>query len=195
MNIEVLKHFTTERVLRIMRGANKEYVYRYWPVVLFALQSKNLDYPDMVHMVLGTIAAEAGNFDITVREYVSNYNTSPGGKARGHQFDLYDDRDDLGNKGRPDGFSYRGGGAIQLTGRFNYRNVGNQLGVPLEDHPELISNPIVSALALAQFLKNKEMRIVNAISVNDLRLARRLVNGGSHGLDRFVEMFNRARTV
>lgn len=191
MNIETLETFTTAFVKRVMPHASARNIEQYWHSVYMALDECRLSDKHMLLMALGTIAAEAGNFDITVREYVSKWNTSPEGKRSNHLFDLYDNRSDLGNTGRPDGFLYRGGGAIQLTGRWNYRDIGRQMGVPLEDQPDLIENPIISARALALFLKNKEEQIRMVLANNDLRKARRLVNGGSHGLSDFSETYTR----
>jgi len=178
-----------------MPEANKTYIKQYWPVVYMALDELGLDYEEMLLMALGTISAETGNFNIAVREYVSQYNTSANGRMMNHYFDLYDYRDDLGNMGTPDGERYRGGGAIQLTGRYNFREVGRKLKLPLEDNPDLIENPIVSARALATFLHSKENDIREALGRGDLRKARRLVNGGSHGLDRFEGTYRRGESL
>jgi putative chitinase len=178
-----------------MPEANKTYIKRYWPIVYMALDEYGLDYEEMALMTLGTIAAETGNFNITVREFMSHYNTTPEGRQSGHYFDKYDDRSDLGNNGKPDGEKYRGGGAIQLTGRYNFREVGERLKLPLEEKPELIENPVVSARALAVYLSNKEGRILKALKSKDLRTARRLVNGGSHGLDRFQNTYMRGERL
>jgi putative chitinase len=40
-----------------------------------------------------------------------------------------------------DGWRFRGRGFVQITGRSNYREMGNKLGIPLEDHPELACHP------------------------------------------------------
>jgi hypothetical protein len=81
-----------------MPEANKTYIKQYWPVVYMALDEYGLDYEEMLLMALGTIAAETGNFNIAIREYVSQYNTSPNGRMMNHSFDFYDHRDDLGVK-------------------------------------------------------------------------------------------------
>ena len=191
MNVACLEKFTSEFVIRLMPEANKNYIKRYWPVVYMALDEYGLDYEEMALMTLATIAAETGNFNITVREFMSRYNTTPEGRQRGHYFDKPDDRADLGNIRKPDGERYRGGGAIQLTGRYNFGEVGERLKLPLEEKPELIEHPVVSARALAVYLSNKEEPIVSALESRDLRTARRLVNGGSHGLDRFQNTYTR----
>nr|WP_264857976.1 glycoside hydrolase family 19 protein [Burkholderia cenocepacia] len=58
---------------------------------------------------------------------------------------------ELGNTQPGDGFRYRGGGLVQITGRYNYRVMGQKIGVPLEDKPEQIVQPSVAAEASAQF--------------------------------------------
>ena len=124
-----------------------------------------------------------------VAEALSRFNTSPAG----HAFDLYDQRRDLGNRGAPDGERFRGRGFVQLTGRFNYRRYGPLLAAPadLEARPELASQPEVAAELLALFLGARELQIKDALLHANLMAARRLVNGGSHGLERFSDAFRR----
>ena len=54
---------------------------------------------------------------------------------------------------------------------------------------------MVAAKILARFLKNKEPQIREALFNGDLKRARRLVNGGSHGLDRFKTAFNTGKSL
>jgi peptidoglycan L-alanyl-D-glutamate endopeptidase CwlK len=140
----------------------------------------------MILMALATIRAETAGF-IPIGEFKSKYNTSPGG----HPFDLYDNRADLGNKGKPDGASFKGRGFIQLTGRSNYKQHGTAIGLgnQLIENPELANEPTIAAKLLASFIKNKEQAIKVALLNNNLKEARRLVNGGSHGLTNFTNAF------
>jgi peptidoglycan L-alanyl-D-glutamate endopeptidase CwlK len=66
---------------------------------------------------------------------------------------------------------------------------GERLGSRLVEAPELANNPQVAAQLLAEFIKDKRSLAKYAILGNDLATARRLVNGGSHGLERFTEAF------
>lgn len=162
------------------------------PPVCAALSERGLTDQPMVLMALATIRAETESFE-PVAEGRSRFNTSP----RGHAFDLYDNRRDLGNQGTPDGERFRGRGYVQLTGRFNYQRYGEQLGLGkrLIDEPELASDPAIAGRLLAAFLKDKEIAIKHALLADDLRQARRLVNGGSHGLDRFTDAFRRGQQL
>ena len=163
-------------------------IKRNLPFVLTALDEAQLHDRLMVLAALATIRAETESFE-PVAEGQSRYNTSP--DPKGHAFDLYDQRKDLGNTGPPDGERFRGRGYIQLTGRANYATYGQGIGLQrqLIENPELASEPAIAAKLLAAFLKHKERRIKEALLHQDFAGARRLVNGGSHGLDRFVDAY------
>ena len=55
--------------------------------------------------------------------------------------------------------------------------------------PSLANDSEIASLLLASFLKDKELPIKQALLENDLKHARRLVNGGSHGLGRFRQAY------
>lgn len=162
------------------------------PFVTEAMNAAGLGDKDMMLMALATIRAETGNFT-PLSEFQSKFNTAPGGPP----FGLYDNRRDLGNQGPPDGASFKGRGYIQLTGRANYKEHGAAIGLgnELVTNPALANQPDIAAKLLASFLKSKEAKIRNALKQNDLRTARKLVNGGSHGLDAFTQAFNIGKTV
>jgi peptidoglycan hydrolase-like protein with peptidoglycan-binding domain len=162
------------------------------PFVLQALNDAGLGDKDMILMALATIRAETGNFT-PLSEFKSKFNTSPGG----HPFDLYDNRRDLGNQGPPDGANFRGRGYIQLTGRTNYQIHGAAIGLgnQLIENPTLANQPDIAGKLLASFLKAHEQGIRNALANSDLKTARKLVNGGSHGLAEFSQAFNTGKSV
>lgn len=158
------------------------------PFVLSGLKGLALVDKPMVLMALGTIRAETEGF-VPISEGVSHFNTL------NTPFDLYDAGTsigrNLGNSERGDGPFFKGRGYVQLTGRANYTAIGRQIGQPLATQPDLANDPTIAGVILAQFLKNKEGAIRAALQASDLAKARRLVNGGTHGLDRFTDTFNR----
>jgi putative chitinase len=159
--------------------------------VLAALSERSLGDRPMVCMALGTIAAETAGF-VPIDEDKSKYNT------KSKPFDLYEPGTPagmrLGNTTVGDGARYKGRGFVQLTGRDNYGRIGPQVGADLLGSPELANDPQIAAAILAQFLDNHETRIRAALASNNLKKARRLVNGGSHGFESFESTYKLGMT-
>ncbi len=160
---------------------------RYLPYVAAALQSAGLTDRPMILAALGTVRAESEGF-VPIAEMPSQFNTRPGQSP----FSAYEGRKALGNNQAGDGARFKGRGFVQLTGRANYRHYGDLLGVPLTDKPDLANAPEVAALLLALFLFDKATPLRAALAEGRLAAARKLVNGGSHGLDRFSSVFTLA---
>jgi putative chitinase len=177
---------TVDAVCEMFPGTPRKNIDAHLPDVLAALEEAGLCDKPMALMALATIRAETAGF-VPIGEYQSKWNTSEGG----HPYDLYDDRADLGNRGAPDGERYRGRGFIQLTGRANYQRIGGRIGLGegLVEDPDLANDSKTAARILASFLADKEAKIRAALAEDDLKTARRLVNGGSHGLDVFTECY------
>jgi peptidoglycan L-alanyl-D-glutamate endopeptidase CwlK len=188
----VIDKFTPSGVARMFPHTPLGNIKQNLPHVLDALAAARLHDRLMVVMALATIRAETESFE-PVAEGVSRYNTSP--DANGHPFDLYDRRADLGNQGGRDGWRFRGRGYVQLTGRFNYDNYGKRIGKNLIKNPDLACKPEVAAQLLTLFLADRERPIKEALLDWDFRGARRLVNGGSHGLERFTEAYKTGITL
>jgi hypothetical protein len=185
--LSLISDITVDIATRIIPHAPRANIESNLPYVLRALVPPDLADKTMILMALATICAETGSF-LPISELESHFNTSPGG----HPFDLYDSRADLGNLGPPDGERFKGRGFIQLTGRANYalHSAAIGLGNQLIENPDLANDPGIAARLLASFLKTHEERIRAAVTAGDLREARRLVNGGSHGLDVFTAAYN-----
>ena len=185
-----LPKFTVKFVARMFPFSTIDNIRDNLPFVLEELAAAGLKDERMILMALATIRAESESFE-PVSEGKSRFNTSPGK----HPFNLYDNRKDLGNRGKPDVERFRGRGFVQLTGRANYKTHGERIGLDdlLVENPEMANDPRTAAKLLASFLKNKELTIKKSLLEADLKTARRLVNGGSHGLDRFEDAFERGR--
>lgn len=158
------------------------------PSIIQALRMLSLGDKPMVLMAIATIRAETARFE-PISKFKSRFNTSP---LAPHPFDLYDNRKDLGNRGAPDGENFKGRGFVQLTGRFNYTKLDKELGLAgrLVTSPALANDRDIAAKILARFLKDAEAPIRHALGSADLKKARKLVNGGTHGYKEFKEAFN-----
>ena len=115
----------------------------------------------------------------------------------------YEGRRGLGNTQRGDGIKFKGRGLIQITGRTNYKAVGDALGVDLIKDPTLLGGKNVTKCTAAQ-LKNAALsagwfwnsRRLNAIAdlinitkpidagtnLDNFVLITRRINGGTNGL-------------
>jgi putative chitinase len=98
---------------------------------------------------------------------------------------VYADRMGNGNEASGDGWKYRGRGALQLTGKANYKAFADYLGKQeIMETPDLVATTYAFESAMFFFDKNKLWSICDQ-GVNDasiLALTKR-INGGTHGLD------------
>lgn len=93
----------------------------------------------------------------------------------------YEGRADLGNTQPGDGPRYRGGGAIEITGRYNYSRCGIAIGVDLEADPELIELPSNACMASAWWWATHGL---NELADNNaFGTITHKVNAGYNGLD------------
>ena len=185
--VSAIPEFTVDMVSKMFPATPLRNIQANLPLVLDALVEPQLVDKPMILMALSTIRAETESF-LPIAEGRSKFNTSPAGRP----FDLYDSRKDLGNQGPPDGERFKGRGFIQLTGRANYQIHGAAIGMgtQLVDNPDLANDPAIAAKLLASFLQSRRAHIKAALLEGDLKTARRLVNGGSNGLDRFTNAYN-----
>ncbi|BBG31471.1 glycoside hydrolase family 19 protein [Zymobacter palmae] len=94
----------------------------------------------------------------------------------------YDGRKSLGNTQPGDGPRYIGRGLLHLTGRENYRVMGNKIGVNLEQNPNVVSDDLDIAVRTAcEYWKN---RGINAFAdKDDFDTVTQKINGGHNGRD------------
>jgi putative chitinase len=92
-----------------------------------------------------------------------------------------------GNDQLGDGYTYRGRGYMQLTGKANYKEAGDALGVDLVKHPELAAEPQNASKIATWYWENK----VPEAAHSDVRAATAAINGGYNGLDARQAEFNK----
>jgi len=98
---------------------------------------------------------------------------------------VYANRMGNGDEASGDGWKFRGRGALQLTGKFNYSEFAKYVNRPdVMDNPDIVATELAFESALWFFDKNKLWSICDQ-GINDaaiLALTKR-INGGTHGLD------------
>ena len=78
-----------------------------------------------------------------------------------------------------DGQKYRGRGLIQITGKANYAQCGEALGLDLISHPELLEQPKYACLSAAWFWATKGLNTL--ADASQFEAITRRINGGLNG--------------
>lgn len=93
-------------------------------------------------------------------------------------------RKSLGNLTEQDAIDFIGRGAIQLTGRINYRAFSSDMRIPeIMKEPSLVETKYAFESALWFFRKNNLMALADqGIHDDTIKTISRKINGGYHGL-------------
>lgn len=95
----------------------------------------------------------------------------------------------LGNTQGNDGWDFRGGGLIHLTGRYNYERCSEATGLDLVGDPDLLVRYKLAAVESALWFWR------TFVTSNTLKGTTRQVNGGNNGLKDRTNRYNRIRRV
>lgn len=142
---------------------------------------------------LGWSPREQAMFLANVQHETGNYQwfAELGGDS---YFSRYDGRKDLGNVQAGDGAKYKGRGLIHLTGRANYADIGNRMGVDLIKYPQLLEDDpkmaVASAIAWWERQKEKFPKFKDAIENDDIETVNKGVNGGNNGMQERIAYYN-----
>ena len=96
-----------------------------------------------------------------------------------------------GNTGQNDGWSYRGRGLIQITGKSNYRDCGKALKVDLVATPNLLSQAEYAARSAAWFYATKGCLLYSG----DIVRVTQIINGGQNGINDRRDRFSKAKAA
>ena len=114
------------------------------------------------------IAHESGNF---------KYLTELGNKS---YFDKYENRLDLGNTQKGDGYKFRGRGYIQITGRSNYTELSKDTKIDFISNPDILSQEVNAILSALWFWNKKKLN--QFADLDDIKTITKKINGGYNGL-------------
>ena len=95
----------------------------------------------------------------------------------------------LGNTNIGDGERYKGRGYLQITGRYNYKTAGKALGLPLEEHPELLARPDIAAKAALWYWNTRVKPKVTDFS--NVKQVTKSINPALKGLKQRAKQFMR----
>ena len=165
---------TDDLIKRIDPNVKKTYASALNP----AMTAGSITTPPRVAAFLAQILHESASFQF-LRELAS-------GTA-------YEGRKDLGNTQSGDGVRYKGRGFIQLTGRANFRSAGSDLGIELENNPDLAEQPDIAAHLAVWFWNNKNLNV--KADVGDFVGITRAINGGTRGLQQRTRLYESAKQV
>jgi putative chitinase len=157
---------TIDQLEKIVPAVDDSVARRYLPFLNASMEQANIDSEARKSAYIAQLAHETDGFN-TLEEYASGAE--------------YEGRDDLGNDEEGDGKRYKGRGAIQLTGRANYRAAGEALGVDLEGHPEMASQPELAFRVSAWFWASHDLN--KLADDGDFSGITQVVNGGQRGAD------------
>ena len=101
--------------------------------------------------------------------------------------------DELGNDQVGDGWKYRGRGAKQTTGRFNYGEVKKVTGLDVIGNPDLLADPDTGMQAACIFWQKKNCNPF--ADKDDILGLTKTVNGGTNGLPERKAALQRAKAI
>ena len=135
---------------------------------------------------IAQVGHESGQFryvrELGNDQYLSKYDTGSLAKR-------------LGNtpEADGDGQKYRGRGLIQITGRANYAECGEALGLDLVNHPELLEKPQHACMSAAWFWSSRGLN--TQADAGRFDTITRRINGGQNGAADRRELYARALKV
>lgn len=157
MNLELLQ--------KALPKATPENIQKFGPPLIVAMEYYEINTPIRQAAFLAQLAHESGSLRY-VEELASG--------------DAYEGRKDLGNTEPGDGKRFKGRGLIQITGRANYKEVGEELNFDFIAHPEDLEKPGAATYSAAWFWYSRHLN--RLADIDAFEKITRKINGGINGL-------------
>ena len=103
---------------------------------------------------------------------------------------VYSNRMGNGDTTSGEGYTYRGRGYIQLTGKNNYRLYGELLNIDLIDEPDLLLDKNIAIDCALLFFKQNHI-----LNDEDVKHVTKVINGGFNGLAERIELFGKYKNI
>jgi putative chitinase len=100
---------------------------------------------------------------------------------------VYANRMGNGNEKSGDGWKFKGRGAIQLTGKDNYKQFSTSIKIDCVVNPDLVANKYFFQSAKFFFDNNKLWSICTTVDKKTITAVSKKVNGGANGLSERIE--------
>ncbi|MGW5142325.1 glycoside hydrolase family 19 protein [Nocardia beijingensis] len=177
---------TLEQLERIFPGTSRAKLREYLPYLNQAMRDYGIDSPKREAAFLAQLAVETDDLK-TLEEYGNNgyFNRNYGPQSGVGR--------SLGNTEPGDGARFHGRGALQLTGRDNYRKASEALGVDFVGDRELAADPKYAFATAGWFWDAQNLN--DQADESDIGAIGRSINGGTNGAAERREYYDRARKV
>jgi predicted chitinase len=177
---------TEDILLKIMPNLNRSRCEEYFQPLQQAMEEFEINTPLREATFLAQIAHESGEFkyleEIWGPTDAQKHYEPPSKKA-----------DDLGNTEPGDGKRFKGRGAIQLTGRANYKKFGELLDLDLITHPEWAADPQVAFRVSGAFWKSNGLN--ELADQQEFEKITRRINGGLTGQAERLGFYTKAKPL
>jgi len=153
-----------DELQQLAPGVDRSTLEEYLPHLNAAMLQHNITSDTRKAAFLAQLGHESDGFN-TLEEYASGSD--------------YEGRTDLGNIFPGDGERFKGRGPIQITGRYNYGQYSDKLGVDLIDNPELAATPELGFQIAGQYWADQGLNELADEGRFDTITQR--INGGQNG--------------
>ena len=188
--------FTEEMVIEMLRG--NEEAEDWYDAMCEILPLWEMDTPERVAMFIAQCGHESNNFKVlsenlnysakALDSLFSKYFSKAGRDAQEYHRQprkianvIYANRMDNGDTDSGDGWTFRGGGILQLTGRYNYTQFGEEMEMSPEEAVEYVRTKKGALDSACWFWDTNNLN--KYADACDVKGATKRINGGYIGLE------------